>query len=264
MTPRIRVGVGGWTFEPWRNNFFPAGWPHSRELEFASRQLTAIEVNGTYYSSQKPATFAKWRDETPDDFMFSLKASRFATNRRVLAEAGESIERFVNQGIAELAHKLGPIVWQFAPTKRFEPADFEAFLKLLPARVGGLPLRHALDVRHESFKTPEYLALARRHRAATVFTDSDDYPSFADLTGDFVYARLMRTDATLPEGCTPQVFDQLGACAQVWREGTEPAGVPRVEPAPPPAAARDVFLYFISGAKEKAPAAAMALLRRLA
>ncbi|MEP6876061.1 MAG: DUF72 domain-containing protein [Burkholderiales bacterium] len=264
MIPRIRVGVGGWTFEPWRNNFFPAGWPHSRELEYASRQLTAIEVNGTYYSSQKPATFAKWRDETPSDFMFSLKASRFATNRRVLAEAGESIERFVNQGIAELAHKLGPIVWQFAPTKRFEPLDFEAFLKLLPAQVGGLPLRHVLDVRHESFKTPDYLALARRYRAATVFTDSDDYPSFADLTGDFVYARLMRTDAALAEGCAPLVFDQLGACAQVWREGAEPAGVPRIEPAPPPAAPRDVFLYFISGAKEKAPAAAMALLRRLA
>ena len=268
MNPRIRVGVGGWTFEPWRNNFFPAGWPHSRELEYASRQLTAIEVNGTYYSSQKPATFAKWRDETPDDFVFSLKASRFATNRRVLAEAGESIERFVNQGIAELREKLGPIVWQFATTKRFEPVDFEAFLKLLPAQVGGLPLRHALDVRHESFKTPEYLGLARRYRAATVFTDSDEYPSFADLTGDFVYARMMRADATLPEGCTPQVFDQLDACAKVWRDGAEPAGVPRVEPAPPPAAsptpARDVFMYFISGAKEKAPAAAMALLRRLA
>jgi uncharacterized protein YecE (DUF72 family) len=264
VNPRIRVGVGGWTFEPWRNNFFPAGWPHSRELEYASRRLTAIEVNGTYYSAQKPATFAKWRDETPIDFMFSLKASRFATNRRVLAEAGESVTRFVNQGIHELREKLGPIVWQFAPTKRFEPADFEAFLKLLPAEVGGLPLRHALDVRHESFKTPEYLALARRYRAATVFTDSDDYPSFADLTGDFVYARLMRTDAALPEGCAPAVFDQLGACAQVWRDGAEPAGVPRIEPAPPPTPARDVFMYFISGAKEKAPAAAMALLRRLA
>ncbi|HEY4066330.1 MAG TPA: DUF72 domain-containing protein [Burkholderiaceae bacterium] len=264
MTAKIRVGIGGWTFEPWRDNFFPKGWPHSRELEYASRQLTAIEVNGTYYSSQKPATFAKWRDETPDDFMFSLKASRFATNRRVLAEAGESVERFVNQGIAELAHKLGPIVWQFAPTKRFEPSDFEAFLKLLPAQVGGIALRHVLDVRHESFKTPEYLALARRYRAATVFTDSDDYPSFADLTGDFVYARMMRTEAALPEGCPPEVFDALGACARAWREGAEPAGVPRVEPEPARGAERDVFLYFISGAKERAPAAAMALLRRLA
>jgi len=256
-TNRIRVGVGGWTFEPWRDNFFPPGWPHARELEYASRKLTAIEVNGTYYSSQKPATFAKWRDETPDDFVFSLKASRFATNRRVLAEAGESIERFVNQGIAELAHKLGPIVWQFAPTKRFDPDDFEAFLKLLPDKLGALALRH------DSFKTPEYLALARRHRIATVFTDSDEYPSFADLTADFVYARLMRTDAAQPEGCAPEIFPALAACAQAWRDGAEPAGLPRIEPALPAAAPRDVFLYFISGAKEKAPAAAMALIRHL-
>ena len=260
---KIRVGVGGWTFEPWRDNFYPKGWSHARELEYASRKLTAIEVNGTYYSSQKPATFAKWRQETPEDFVFSLKASRFATNRRVLAEAGESIERFVNQGIAELAHKLGPIVWQFAPTKRFEPDDFEAFLKLLPGKLGALTLRHVVDVRHDSFKAPEYLALARRHRVATVFTDSDDYPAFADLTGEFVYARLMRTDATQPDGCAPHVFPALAACAQVWRDGAEPAGLPRVEAPLPAAAPRDVFLYFISGAKEKAPAAAMALIRHL-
>jgi uncharacterized protein YecE (DUF72 family) len=262
-TTKIRVGVGGWTFEAWRDNFFPKGWSHARELEYASRKLTAIEVNGTYYSSQKPATFAKWRQETPDDFMFSLKASRFATNRRVLAEAGESIERFVSQGIAELAHKLGPIVWQFAPTKRFEPDDFEAFLKLLPASVAGLPLRHVLDVRHDSFKTPDYLALARRYRAVTVFTDSDDYPSFADVTGDFVYARLMRTEATQPDGCPPSFFPPLALCARAWRDGAEPAGLPRVEPAAATAAPRDVFLYFISGAKEKAPAAAMALIKAL-
>lgn len=263
IPPKIRVGIGGWTFEPWRSNFYPAHLPHGRELEYASRKLSAIEVNGTYYSSQKPATFAKWRDETPIDFMFSLKASRFATNRRVLAEAGESIQRFVNSGIAELAHKLGPIVWQFAPTKRFDSSDFEAFLKLLPAEVGGLPLHHVLDVRHDSFRCAEYLALARRYQAATVFTDSDDHPSFADITGGFVYARMMRTDATLAEGCTPQAFDQLAACAQAWREGLEPAGLPRVEGPAPAVPARDVFLFFISGAKEKAPAAAMALLRRL-
>ena len=136
----IRVGIGGWTFEPWRNNFYPAGWPHGRELQYASERLTAIEVNGTYYSSQKPTTFAKWRDETPEGFVFSLKASRFATNRRVLAEAGESVQRFVQSGIAELGAKLGPIVWQFAPTKRFDPADFEQFLQLLPPQVDGLTL----------------------------------------------------------------------------------------------------------------------------
>lgn len=262
--PAIRVGIGGWTFEPWHDNFYPADWPQARELEYASRKLSAIEINGTYYSSQKPATFAKWRDETPDDFVFSLKASRFATNRRVLAEAGESIRRFVHGGIAELAHKLGPVVWQFAPTKRFEAADFEAFVDQLPPAVDGLPLRHVLDVRHASFRCAEYLALARRRGIATVFTDSDEHPSFADLSGDFVYARLMRTDASLPEGCTPQVLDRLADCARAWRDGFEPTGLPRVEPPPAPAPPRDVFLFFISGAKEKAPAAAMALRRRLA
>ena len=262
-TNAIRVGIGGWTYEPWRNNFYPAGWPHSRELEHASRQLTAIEVNGTYYSSQKPATFAKWRAETPDDFVFSLKASRYATNRRVLGEAGESITRFIGSGIAELGPKLGPVVWQFAPTKRFDAVDFEAFLNLLPTQVDGLPLRHALDVRHESFKTPEFLALARKHRMATVFTDSDVHPAFADLSADFVYTRMMRTEAGLPEGCTPQALDQLAACAHAWCLGGEPAGVPKVEAAAAPVEPRDVFMFFIGGAKEKAPAAAMGLIRRL-
>jgi len=263
-SPVIRVGVGGWTYEPWRDNFYPSGWPHARELEYASRKLTAIEINGTYYSSQKPATFAKWRGETPDGFVFSLKASRFATNRRVLAEAGESVERFVHSGIGELGPKLGPIVWQFAPTKRYDPVDFEAFLKLLPQQLDGRPLRHVLDVRHDTFKCPEYLALARRYRVATVFTDSDDYPSFADITGEFVYARMMRTDPALPTGCTAQALAQIAACARVWHDGAEPAQVPRVEPAPPDGAPRDVFLYFIGGAKERAPAAAMALLAALA
>ena len=259
----IRVGIGGWTFEPWRNNFYPARWPKGRELQYASERLTAIEVNGTYYSSQKPATFAKWRNETPDGFVFSLKASRFATNRRVLAEAGDSVQRFVHSGIAELGPKLGPIVWQFAPTKQFDPADFEQFLQLLPTQIDGLPLRHVLDVRHASFKAPHYLTLARRYQMATVFTDSDDYPSFADITGGFVYTRMMRTDASLPAGCTAQAFAQLAACARCWAQGEEPAELPRVEPASTGSAARDVFMFFISGAKEKAPAAAMALKREL-
>jgi uncharacterized protein YecE (DUF72 family) len=263
MSPAIRVGVGGWTYEPWRNNFYPAGLSHDRELEYASRRLTMVEVNGTYYSSQKPATFAKWRGQTPEGFVFSLKASRFATNRRVLAEAGESVERFVGQGIAELGDKLGPIVWQFAPTKRFEPADFEAFLQLLPRQVSGLPLRHVMDVRHDSFRTRDYLALARRHAVATVFTESDDYPSFADLTADFVYARVMRADAAHADGLAPGVPAQLAACARAWRDGGEPAALPRVEPPAAGGAPRDVYMLFISGAKEKAPAAAMALIRSL-
>ena len=259
----IRVGVGGWTFEPWRNSFYPAGWPIARELEYASRQLTVIEVNGTYYSLQSAATFAKWRQQTPDDFVFTLKATRYATNRRVLAEAGDSIDRFVRSGIAELGPKLGPIVWQFAPTKRFDAADFEAFLQQLPASVGGVALRHAVEVRHESFKSAAYLALARRHRVATVFTDSDDYPSFADLTGGFVYVRTMRADKSLPDGIALQAVAQLAACTRVWRDGGEPEALPRVEPPPPAVAPRDVFLFFISADKEKAPAAAMALIKHL-
>ncbi len=263
MAGRMHVGVGGWTFEPWRDNFYPAGWPHGRELAYASERLTAIEVNGTYYAAQKPATYARWRDETPEGFVFSLKASRFATNRRVLAEAGESVTRFVGSGIAELGDKLGPVLWQFAPGKRFDPDDFEAFLKLLPAQAGGLALRHVMDVRHDSFKTSEYLALARRHGVGTVFTESDDYPSFADITSDFVYARVMRTQPELAQGLAPGVIASLAGCARCWARGDEPDALPRVETAPASTAPRDVFLFFISGAKERNPAAAMALIAAL-
>ncbi len=262
-TGSVRVGVGGWTFEPWRDNFYPKGLAHSQELAYASTKLTAIEVNGTYYSTFKPPTFAKWRDATPEGFVFTLKANRFATNRKVLAEAGESIQRFVGSGIGELGPKLGPLVWQFAPTKAFDPGDFEAFLQLLPDQVDGVPLRHALDVRHPSFMDPAYLVLARKYRCATVFTDSDDYPSFADLTADFVYARLMRTESKVKTGYAPKALDGWAEAAKTWAAGAEPANVPRLAPAGKPAKPRDVFMYFISGAKERAPAAAMGLIERL-
>ena len=259
----IRAGIGGWTYEPWRKNFYPRGLPHSQELGYASRQLNAIEVNGTYYSTFKPPTFAKWRDETPGDFVFSLKASRFTTNRRVLAEAGESIERFVGSGISELGNKLGPIVWQFMPTKGFDAGDFEAFLALLPRKVDGLGLRHVLDVRHASFMSADYLKLARKYECATVFCDSDDYPSFADLTADFVYARLMRSQARLSSGYAPKALDAWAQAARTWAEGGEPADLPRVAAKAKAGPPRDVFVFFINGAKERAPAAAMALLQRL-
>ena len=259
----IRVGIGGWVFKPWRGEFYPEGLPQARELDYASRKLTAIEINGTFYSTQKPESFRKWAAETPDDFVFSLKAPRFATHRRVLAEAGESIERFFASGVTELKGKLGPILWQLHPGKKFEPDDFAAFLALLPRRLDGKPVRHAVEVRHESFKSAQYLELARRHRVATVFTDSADYPSFADLTGDFVYVRTMRADKSLKDGVTPQALAQLAACTRAWRDGGEPDALPRVEASASPGAPRDVFLYFISADKEKAPAAALALLKRL-
>lgn len=262
---RIRVGIGGWIFEPWRNNFYPAGLPHSQELRYASAHLTAIEVNGTYYSSFKPPTFKKWHDDTPDDFVFSLKASRFSTNRKQLATAGESIQRFVESGITELGKKLGPIVWQFMPTKAFDAEDFAAFLELLPKKEGSRTLRHVVDVRHESFMSAEYLALARKHKVATVFTDSDKFPSFADLTGEFVYARLMNSNASLKNGYAPKALDEWADKARTWSLGKQPEDLPYVEAGklPRTGEARDVYIYFINGAKEKAPAAAGALIERL-
>lgn len=260
----IRVGTGGWTYPPWRDNFYPTGLPHSQELAYASRQLSAIEVNGTYYSTFKPASFAKWRDEAPEGFVFSLKASRFTTNRRVLAEAGESIERFIDSGISELGGKLGPIVWQFMPTKVFDASDFEAFLALLPKKVDGLALRHVLDVRHPSFMSAAYLKLARQYHCATVLCDAPDYPSFADLTGDVVYARLMRSEASRKTGYAPAALDGWAANTRAWAEGGEPADLPRVAaPVKGKTRTRDVFVFFINGAKERAPGAATALLQRL-
>ena len=262
---RIRVGIGGWTYEPWRNNFYPEDLPQKQELHYASRQVSAIEVNGTYYSTMKPASFRKWHDETPEGFMFSLKASRFATNRKLLASAGDSIARFIDSGIEELGDKLGPIVWQFMPTKAFDAEDFAGFLALLPQKAGSRALRHVLDVRHQSFKDPAYLALARQHKAATVFTDSDKFPSFADLTGDFAYARLMNSDAAQKTGYPPKALDAWAEHARSWAAGKVPAALPHVEDGAPKAGkARDVFVFFINGAKEKAPAAASALIERLA
>lgn len=261
----IRVGIGGWNYEPWHETFYPPQWPAKRELEYASRQLTTIEVNGTFYRTQSPDSFARWHDETPDDFMFSIKAVRYATNRRVLADAGDSIDAFMRSGLARLRGKLGPILWQFAPTKRFDAADFGAFLALLPRELEGRPLRHVLDVRHHSFMTPQFIDLARSHGAAAVITDSPDYPSFADLTADFVYLRLMRCEAARATGYAPEVLDAWAACARAWAAGSEPAGVPRVAgAAPAQAQPRDVFMFMINGAKERAPAAAREVLKRLA
>ena len=259
----IRVGIGGWTFEPWRDNFFPKGLSQKNELAYASRQLTAIEVNGTYYSTMKPTSFKKWHDETPDDFVFSLKANRFATNRRVLGEAGDSISRFVDSGLGELGKKLGPIVWQLMPTKQFDAQDFEAFLALLPKDVDGRQLRHVLDVRHESFKSPDYLKLARKYQCATVFTDSEKFPCIADLTGDFVYARLMKSEEKIKTGYAPKALDQWAEAARTWAQGGEPDELPRVEAKGKAGKPRDVFMFFINGAKERAPAGAQALLERL-
>jgi uncharacterized protein YecE (DUF72 family) len=246
MNP-LHVGVGGWTFEPWRNNFYPAGLPHAKELEYASRQLSAIEVNGTFYSTFKPATFAKWRDETPAGFVFALKAHRFTTHRRQLAGAGEGIERFVGSGIAELGDKLGPIVWQLMPTTAFDPDDLGQFLRLLPAQVQGRPLRHVLDVRHPSFACEAYLDLLAQQGCTTVYTDSDKFPSIPHALNDLAYLRLMRSAADCPTGYAPQEIGRWVQGAREWNALGE---------------RKEVFVFFINGAKERAPAAAMEFLRQ--
>ena len=208
----VRVGIGGWTYEPWRGHFYPQGHAHKHELEYASRQVTSIEINGTYYGLQRPESFARWREETPDDFVFSLKAPRFVTNRRKLAEAGPSIEKFLSSGVAELKQKLGPINWQFPPLKAFEPDDFGAFLKLLPHQVDGARLRHAVEVRHDSFAVPEFIELLRAHEVAAVFTDKEGLPNLYDLSAPFVYLRLHRSSEQWEHGYPDNELGRWGAC----------------------------------------------------
>ncbi len=258
----IRVGIGGWTYEPWRGLFYPKGLAQTRELEHASRAVTSIEINGTYYSTQKAESFRKWAKETPDGFVFSVKAIRFATNRRVLAEAGPSIEKFIASGITGLGKKLGPIFWQFMPAKKFDAGDFDAFLQQLPKTADGLKLRHAVEVRHESFATKEFVALARKYGVAIVLADSAKYPTIADVTADFIYARLQQADAKVANGYAPAAIAKWAKRAMTWESGGVPKDIPLLSIAPKPEK-RDVFIYMINGAKERAPAAAMALLKEL-
>lgn len=259
----IRIGVGGWTFAPWRGSFYPAGLAHTRELAYASRKLTSIEINATFYGSQKPQSFARWHDETPDDFVFAVKGPRFATNRRVLAEAGPAIERFFASGVMELKKKLGPINWQFMPTKTFDPEDFEAFLELLPARVGSQPVRHAVEVRHQSFCTPEFPALLTRHGIAAVIAGDSKFPQIADLTAPFVYARIMGTRDSTETGYSVAELDLWANRACAWAKGRLPADLHTVGPASNGHKARDVYLYVIDGYKPRNPAAALALIDRI-
>jgi uncharacterized protein YecE (DUF72 family) len=261
----IRVGIGGWTFEPWRGTFFPEKWPKAKELDYAAGKLTAIEVNGTYYSSQKPAPFAKWAKAVPEGFVFSLKASRFCTNRKVLAEAGPSIEKFLTQGITELGGKLGPILWQFMATKKFDADDFAAFLALLPARQDGAALTHVVDVRHESFRDPAFVALCRKAGVAIVHTDSPDYPAIGDASGAVSYARLMDTSEDEPTGYPASAIARWTEVARDWARGATPGAFPLAAPDDVPAPRpRDVFVFYIGGAKVRAPHAAMATIAGLA
>lgn len=258
----IYVGIGGWDYDPWRGTFFPEGLPKTRQLEYASGKLTAIEVNATYYKLQRPELFERWGKTVPDVFKFAIKASRYCTNRRVLAEAGEAIERFCGQGITELGDRLGPILWQFMATKSFDPDDFQAFLKLLPAKQDGVPLRHAIEVRNESFRDPAFVAMARAAGVAIVFDDGDSYPCIPDLSGDFTYARLLNAREDEPNGYDDKALDRWADVARGWAKGESPEGFDyAAEPVAP--GPRDAYVFMINGAKVRAPAAAQALIARL-
>jgi uncharacterized protein YecE (DUF72 family) len=261
---QIRIGIGGWTFEPWRGVFYPDGLPHAKELAYASERLTSIEVNGTFYRSQTPATFRKWASEVPPGFIFSLKGPRFATNRRVLSEAGDSIKRFLDSGVTELGGHLGPLLWQFAPTKKFDAADFGGFLELLPNVFGRHQLRHVVEVRHDSFCTPEFTSLLRGFDMPVVFTDHAKYPNIADLTGSFVYARLQRGEDKIATAYPPKDIAAWAERLRAWARGKTPEDLPCVDPAHKPKnMPRDVFAYVIHEGKIRAPAGAMELIARL-
>jgi uncharacterized protein YecE (DUF72 family) len=258
----IRVGIGGWTFAPWRDNFYPKGLVQRRELEYASRHVSAIEINGTWYGAQKPPTYAKWRDETPDGFLFSAKAPQRITMARTLSNTGAQVEDFLG-GIATLGDKLGPIVWQFEKGRRVDRGELAEFVNLLPEGIDGRRIRHVLDVRDPAVIDVDFLALARHHGLATVFTDSPEHPSFADVTTDFVYARLMRSRSGIATGYPDDELEGWAQRAREWAAGQDPADLPRIAPPQGEPQARQVFLYFISAAKERNPSAAMALLQRL-
>lgn len=260
---RIHIGIGGWSFAPWQGSFYPKGLPARRELEHASRKLTSIEVNGTYYRAQTPETFQKWHDETPDDFVFAVKAPRYATNRKVLAGAGDSIARFLDGGLMRLGDKLGPINWQFMATRKFDPDDFAAFLALLPDRHQGRPLRHAVEVRHDTFRDPAFTAMIRDRGIAAVVSADGGYTQIADPTAPFVYARIMGTTDGAATGYDDAGLDLWAARIREWAAGGCPDGLDHVD-APAPGQPRDVYLYVIGGHKAANPQAAMGLIERLA
>jgi uncharacterized protein YecE (DUF72 family) len=241
----IRVGIGGWVFAPWRGTFYPPGLKQASELDYASRHVTSIEINGTFYGAQKPASFRRWHDETPDDFVFSVKGPRYATHRRVLAESASSIERFFDSGVLELGGKLGPVLWQFPPTTKYDAENFAAFIDLLPEEAAGRKLRHVLEVRHDSFADPGFAALLRRRKVALALIDAENQTAFDEATADFGYMRLKRAAEDVATGYTPKALDAWIARARDW------------------AKSRDCFVYVINGAKVRAPAGAMALIERL-
>ena len=251
---RIRAGVGGWLYAPWRGVFYPKGLKQADELAYAASHLTTIEINATHYRLQTPASFRKWAAAAPEGFVFSVKGPRLVTQQKVLAETGNFIKRFFASGLAELGNKLGPVLWQFAPFKKFDAEDFGRFLDHLPRELDGLQLNHVIEARHASFASPEFVKLMRETRNKHRFTDAETWPSIADITGDVVYARLQRGDDALEAAYKPKALDAWAERAKLWAKGGVPNDFPCVAAGTKPEAKpRDTFIYFIHEGKLRAP-----------
>jgi len=242
----IRIGIGGWTYPPWRGVFYPEKLPQKQELEYASRQLGVIEINATFYGRQSPKSWAAWEKVAPEGFQFAVKGSRFCVMKTKLAEASEGLSGFFAQGFAALGPKLGPILWQFASRRKFDPDDIAGFIDLLPSELDGMKLRHAIEPRHESFHDDKFFDLCRTRNIAVVLEDSDEYPTIEADTADFAYARLQRMSEDVPTGYENAALDGFAARARAWQKD-----------------GRDAYIFMINGAKLRAPAAALALQDRL-
>lgn len=262
----IRSGIGGWTYPDWRKgNFYPEGLVQKRELEFAARALATIEINGTYHSLQKPESFRKWREATPEGFVFAVKGSSYITNRKLLAGAGEAMPRFFAQGLEELGDRLGPILWQLMATKKFDAADIAAFFALLPRELNGRPLRHAIEAGHESFACAEFVDLARAAGVAVVWLEQEGRARIADRTAAFAYLRCKNLRSAEPAGYPAADLDRIASLCRAWEAGEAPEALPYAgDRSASAGAGAEVFAFMINGAKERAPAAALALAERLA
>ena len=241
--PQIRVGIGGWTYEPWRGTFYPDKLPQKRELEYVGQTLTATEINATYYGRQSPKSWENWAKSVPDGFQFAVKGSRFIVMKSKLADAGEGIGNFLAQGFTALGDKLGPILWMFMARKKFDREDIAAFLSLLPGKRDGIALRHVIEPRHESFRDQAFIDLCRDHNVAIVYGDDDKFPLIDADTADFRYARLQRMNEEVPTGYDGKSLDRFADMVRGWE--------------------KDSYVFMINGAKVRAPAAAMALQDRL-
>jgi len=283
----IRIGISGWRYAPWRGTFYPKDLAQRRELEYASRQLNSIEINGTFYSLQSPKSFKAWAEATPEDFVFAVKGPRFITHMLKLTRPERPLANFFANGILALGAKLGPILWQLPPNFRFDAEKLDAFFKLLPRdteaaaalarhhdhRVKGRTtfaidrkrrLRHAIEIRHDSFRTLDFIALLRRHRIGLVVADTVEWPLLMDVTADFVYCRLHGSEQLYVSGYNDEALDRWAHRIDAWTHGIEPDDANRIKPPLKRSAkGRDVYVYFDNDVKVRAPADARSLAEKL-